>query len=447
MAVHFYLELINKMLALPRGSVLLTGGRGIGKTTVLREIMRRRQAASREGSHVMFIVGRDGQGAIQEMARAAGDEAFETVIIDDIDRVITGLEDVQQTKAFHRSLAALFSSTTRRVFLASYHSIHWLDRRLQPGNEVERMISYLLHTPQWEAMTPWMSPWARVQQRVFGSIEEDEDLEQQWEEADGDTETLRRTWRIFKVEWIKATETLTGGHPALLFASRDLLLSLIRSNPGADLAEVVIDIDSALKNHLSLSALTTIQRAMRELSASADPLDQAAFGHALNMARAGGQHIPPPSHPHLDPEEIFIRLQEEAFVYLDMADSKYKIPGSLIASRLLRLGGAPNKATYRLVPEGDGNKGKLYWTSAGGEFDLVLRRTQWAILLYLARAAPRAVPIDELVNKLALKTEPSFRSAYQRLDTALRNRGLKITENIRSKGYRFTVKASLPPKS
>ena len=115
----------------------------------------------------------------------------------------------------------------------------------------------------------------------------------------------------------------------------------------------------------------------------------------------------------------------------------------LLAAELLKLGGKPPSFTYGLVSYGDSDhKGKLVWSGGGQDFELAFKSKQWAILRYLARETPRAVPIDELVLALKLNSESSFRSAYQRLDTTLRREGLDITVNVRPKRYRCTVTIS-----
>jgi DNA-binding winged helix-turn-helix (wHTH) protein len=436
-------SIIASLNDMAKPNVFLVGGRGFGKSVVLR---RAAEAAKAAGRKLELIDGRDWESALEtfrDLARKisgqGGGEQVEKglrdLYFDDLDYFIKAVDDFapdrrdQAIEDLYR-VASTLAGRKRRCVVSSTLYGHRLQNFLldlrsgDPGSEKVISAASLFFTG-FDAV--WLKPWeGEWKTRIGGLVEK---------HLGGLTPSARELSEKLIVE-------LTGGHPALLSRSFEHLGRLLETEgsilarrltsekSAAEVATAVLerDLRTYLEDSLLQKGIGSLRRALVRLRTSEEREIKAA--HLGLLAFARGQPLVLPARSR----DI---LLGEGLLFRDPGTSGYAIPGELFRKELVFEGGGGFTVQLQPDPVEPDRQGIAIARDDVRQQPVRLSGGPWSVLQVLFAEAPRFVSLDELRARTHLQTENAVRSAIQRLTADLRSAGVEgLVENQYGKGYR-----------
>lgn len=469
--IFLYPTILDEIFgAPPAGAMLLFGGRGIGKSAILRQARLRaeKELESMEppagAENIVFIDGRGGDHALRELATAAGRHDVYCLLIDDIDELFLSIsrrvdDDAREHDKAHlrhlliqkgrRDCWVVVTSTTPPSRITALHTSTDL---------TDTLWSYVLQSHNEKRLDPWAGRWRTRLQPL---------LDQHLAQIYGNQDERER--------WIELAIDLSGGHPSLLGAAvRSVASASARPAPDGDGG--VLDPDEELLTGVMRSrGLTPLRKALHSLRAHQAQDDgdswartgRLAYLSLLKLAQKGGDDPSWPYPPLLErhrvtASQIRERLLATGLMYYDREHKGYRIPGMVLMEDL-RLYARQLDIEYDARPAGDGKQqGSLIEIVDGEEFAVGLSGKSWKLLKALFDKKGTFVDIRVLAKEIDKETEDEsegegegegesadsdkelekvriarFRGAYQRMYERLKDHGIVVTENRWGGGYRF----------
>lgn len=252
--------------------------------------------------------------------------------------------------------------------------------------------------------------------------------------------------------WIRIMLEVSEGHPAILRAAFESLVLLLQKNFDDVDSEVEKKIlqdlsdteewESLVRQHIedhvmhSKDGLTAIDNAIRYFKANSR-----YFKDLFELSReANGRKI----------EDPFLRqeLIHSGLVYRDPFSGRLCVAGALTRRQIQRYGDSSEPAiselesrpqvSYELRPIRGKVGGILELDHPEGKIDLRFRGAPWAILVALDGHKGRWLSVAAIGELAALPTEAATRSALQRLNDRLKEKGLgDLISNKRGFGYKI----------
>lgn len=441
---RLYSETIEQLHGPQLSRVYLYGGRGMGKTMVLRALQRR-MGHGPSGKPEM-LSGREWETAgadLAEHARELKNDDNLVLLVDDLDQLIllTALLKEETLEEMLLSfMPAIASQRGRLILSATYPPARLIDvLHEQPLTQVQlKTFSLVLQRFLPLPLDPWSAGW---EERVGNLVREQ--LPRPQERSD-----------VQKI-CIKVVLGLTGGHPALLPRALLEIRQLAQSSSSLgqwlqgvldeDLGEPENLLQRHLEDHLARWGIIPLQRAIKSLEVEAPDAYAALKSLALGA-------IP----PALDSLTIRTRLLDEGLIYKEPATGKYRIPGSLLKNELRQRADldkeaaaqpAPTRPYLDPDPDFPKKRGYLVLPEETGLRRVLLSGGPWSILALLFENPGKTFSLEELTRE-PLNSPKAVRSAIQRLDLKLRDsKAGKIFENVYGQGYRLAQEEWRPESS
>jgi hypothetical protein len=432
---------------LQRGPVLVVGGRGTGKSTLVEQISELLEA---QGEPVgLLLNGRTTSEARRQVKEETNARKSHSVIlIDDLDIILTAgpddsPEDLQELAA---CLWGLFNSQKpsasgqRAKFLAT-SSVEFQGPaayRLAAAIENKDLqirwtdsYSYFTEGLQRYRLSLWKTGWRDRWKEEFRA---------EFRQSMPDELTER---------WSHIIVWLTGGHPALFgpivnrlkelcTAELEQLEVLERKLVGrltADDERSCADeeIVRYVEDVVWSDPMRRIRSILRRLKDSTNPVEAATYSALVEIA---ADHSPEGARPPQDPH-IRLLLKDEALAYEDMKTGNFHIPGDLIRRQILQA--LPrSQPVFSLVPDGENSDaGELVIQSGTGTERMAFSGVTWRVLREIYREQGERVSSAELRVRADLADDKrAVTNAIQRLQSKLRSYG-DVIVNEYGKGYRF----------
>jgi hypothetical protein len=460
---------------LKTGRVLIVGGRGTGKSTILSRVMEVQKGDD------LYLGCRDTPTARRRLREdAAAKRQYVSIYLDDLDVLLTAggndrhedLQDlvgclwtlVQNQKPSGGGLPLVLATTSIefRGPLA-----HRLASAIEDGSGANKTIDAISRFRELFGkyrLTPWPKSW-------------DEDW---WLKSflKAFKEQLREphlTW------WAEGILELSGGHIGLWGPAVQKLTRLVEvAGRDAKVAEQVTapqvegppprdeerltdfekqligrvddeanrgtvegeDIEDAIRRYvedfLSVEHVLPIRSALRRLRDSRETLELNSYECLVAIARQDSESGTKP------PEDVDIRsiLQDEGLVMLDPKTGRMRIPGAIL-ERLILQSVVRTQANIELVADPfSPEQGELRIQSAGGMDRVVLVGATWRILSELHRRQGDIVSATELKEAAGLADDKrAVANAIQRLMAKLKPVGQEdLIINVYNRGYRFVLR-------
>ncbi len=435
-----------------RHRVYFHGGRGIGKTTVLRLLAG--EAAEQFESPTEIISGKLWDEASERIealeAKARRGSLLPDVYLDDLDHLLRSL--LRQTGEPERAGRTLRSLDYLVVKLPGNDRRFWVTSAFSPSRLAD--VLYQLRGSAVDAvalndffsyffeghfdvirLNPWTYNWQRrLEELVYAQLPE------------GIAQAARTVYgdRVLK---------LTGGHPALLAGSLHELRRLSTATdldplekslfegfaPGAPAA--LQDLGPLLERHLedrlAQSALRPLRQSISWLRNTDQQDEEAAYRCLVELARNQD-----PSTPPLRSREI---LQDEGLIFKDRGTGTYRVPGSLLQTEILQ--GAAASGQIREKPTKIQLELRKEDRETAGGIDLIVREGEQTqriglaegpgmILELLFEHPDRYFSVKKLEERTGMN-QAAVRSVIQRLARKLREAQLEgLIENAYGQGYR-----------
>jgi hypothetical protein len=432
---------------LQQGAVLIVGGRGTGKTTLLDQVAERLEAeGEREG---LVLNGRDTSEERRRLKKETDEKrSYSMILIDDLDALLTAGPD-DRAEDLHAVVACLWwqvnnqrpSQPGRRARFVATSSIEFqgpaayrlaaaIERK---GDQIKwrDISSYFTEglarhrIDLWKA--GWQGRWLEEFETAFGT-----DLPG---ELGG--------------RWARLILKLTGGHPALFGPMVNRLRELCAAEAGTlEVLERRLigrggvedggacnddEMTRYIEDQLWADPMRRIRSILRRLKDSSNGAEAAAYTALVEIA---ADHSEAGAKPPRDPN-VRRLLKDEALVYEDMKTGNFHIPGALIRGQILQAV-TRSQPVFGLVPDAeDEDAGELVVQSGAGEERMAFSGVGWRVLREIYRAQGGLVSAAELKEKANLSDEKrGVANAIQRLQSKLRVYG-DVIINEYGKGYRF----------
>ncbi len=446
-------DLTNLLERLKSRPMLLLGGRGLGKTTLLTEVV---QALAKESVRSLLVNGRETEQARETIKQTHEPQQF--VFIDDLDLICTANdEDTEST------LRGLRDALWRlRLNQTKHESSHYLAtacidpagpslRRLAESvqNPTLGVVSVTLYSDltqnlESHRLKPWPPDWKQKWQEMF----------------DSQFRHLLRD-KVLRRAWSSTILSLTGGHPALFGpairqlttlcntsqADKTFDVSLVDPAEKKDPVELEREIRLYVEDFLSLRAMRPITSSVRRLSVSKLPNEIRAFESLLEIARQNTEGSRPPSDFHV--RRILI---DDGLVYRDNISGKFVIPGSMIRGQIINAGISLKTLITALPdPENSNDAGEIAAKFGSRDLRITLSGALWRVFFALYSGKGEIIPQEKLqelavsdsdMTEKAVAKDKAVRNAVQRLNQKLKETDMSRFVSIRneySKGYRLIL--------
>jgi hypothetical protein len=399
--------------------VFLSGGRGMGKTFLLRELaeFRRRET----GVESRIIEGRNWSAALEALEELAGRQGQEgndkarDLLVDDLDRLITlaGEQDPKVLEDLIKYLSELVSSLPQAVcaFTSRVSSsrmaelLETLDSLQKWDRKTSVAIRAFSTIIQMYENTP-INPWSRSWEKKIGVC-----VKAHLPKLSGLAQDLIK---------------ITGGHPALLIPALSQLVELAETRDLSSISssELKIVIEDAAQER----GIGVLRRALSSLRDSEREEWRNAYEELRQLAMDDSK---------VPPSRLREILVGEGLLYKDESTLKYVIPGEMLCGELLREPVGPLRAEIEPDPVAPDKQGYLKVWDRLRERRIPLSGGSWSVLKIIFDEPARIISLKELGERAGLNTENAVRSAIQRLIGDARALGIEnILDNIYGKGYR-----------
>lgn len=442
-----YEDILQELITSHEQKVYIFGGRGVGKSILLKQLKERLEDGSLE---VIFINGRDQKAAIEELkSRADSNERSFHLLMDDVDiffrnLLATDTDNLQKFKDSLRYIDSLIKST----------SVQNAKIVLSGSSKPAQMLTYRFTEKQKAVIDQWKFFWSFILNAMV-TVRCDP-----WE---GDWEKKLENFMLSKFKkslgkrldiWFRVIRDLTGGHPTLLHPALHKLNVLLQSPKRTPLEEKLIkvfpnleeaDVERMVRNYLEDVLINTglqkIRRTIYELREHPEPEYQKAFKLLQNIARHGTSQLQ--ASREFFSHRIREILEDMALLYKDFRDGSYRIPGELIVQEILSF--EPPVLAQRvltLIPDKrtPDKKGRARIENGHTTQEIPLTGGPWKILKVLSESPQKVVSLEELEQRAGMTSQDAVRSALQRLEKKFREIQIeKVVENLRGRGYRLTI--------
>jgi energy-coupling factor transporter ATP-binding protein EcfA2 len=420
--------------------LLVLGGRGLGKTTVLKAVSG---VFKKLGIEPLLI---DGRNTIQ--ARATIQQIRDPqkcVLIDDLDEIfapskespdLTQLEDALWTLRLNQSK----HPSSRFLATASVNPVGPSLRRLGRGGD---SYSRLTQNVEKYRLDPWIRNW-----------------KQRWREMfDNEFRRLLKD-RALRDMWHTKILELSGGHPSLFGPAVEQLAKLCAQSSQEEKTfdvrlvdpktpvdpELATNIRQYVEDFIVRNALGPIASSIKRLRDSSLPNEVRAFEELLEMTRQNPEGCKPPS-------EVFVRclLIDDGLVYQDKMNGKFVIPGTLIREQITSAGLSLKTLVTASPDPIRPQAGEIAVKSGARELRIALSGAPWRVFYALYSQEGEVLDRAELEELAVSEDLPStgpdvrkkaVRNAVQRLNQKLKNSGASRFISIRNeydKGYRLIL--------
>jgi hypothetical protein len=423
--------------------VMVIGGRGTGKTILLRQLREKLEIDFRGDKSILFIEGNLGQAArtiIEEDTQSHG-----AVIIDDLDTLLSAnagdrIETLEQILIPLQKWIAqhIGPGNSHCYFLAATSfdienpSDHRLVDALKDEREAQKWkskYSLLVQNLHRLRIDPWHLNW-----------------KEGWEsEFDKSFKNLLRP--EFLSVWRKIIIELTGGHPSLFGPIiSDLRIKCVRGMEGASLDPynakmlgylpfenewvfLIQDIRLYIEDFLGRNAVRPLKSTLRKLKYSEDKTEALSFRILCQIALQDAENVRPPSDR--DVRQILI---DEALMYQDKETGKFAIPGT-ITRQLIRQYSEISQPLLE-VRHDSISKGEIVIHSVAGDEIHSITGAPWRILWGLYQQPDKTISMQSLQEYADLPDHRAVLNAIQRLYITLKRASLDgLVENRRGYGY------------
>ena len=489
-----YDDLLARILAdASLDRVLLYGGRGLGKTTLLRRLQRRlvpgssrKEPPPERTPQATWVDRRTPEGAARIVRWCLRPQG--TLIVDDFEHVFTPQVD--------DAILSLpdTSNGSYRVVVASRKPPRVLERDVLQA----RVTAGGAHTTPWDdsraiptflsmRMNPWQGDWqARLEVAHHAAMQRlRQETRTRVPDAQVETALELLPSKAAVKSWVELVRQVTGGHPGLVDGSYDLFLWLVLEDL-ATKAELPED-DDLLVAQCKRSRISTkagLRSFMLEGDADQDEQDRqrgrllvlledyllerqmADLGRTLDRLRLSD----PDAFTALrdlaeEPDETIVEdarhrllLLDTGVVFKDDDSRRLRLPEGLVSEAIRAMdpathqgGAAASSMGQGLVPAPAEEKilsitvsegaaehtGDVLVETTNGTRVVPLRGRPWQVFEYFWKNKERYVPADELMEPLEIPSIHSTRNAILRLNQALRAEGVEgVLENRKGVGYR-----------
>ncbi|HWZ43621.1 MAG TPA: hypothetical protein VNW97_09090 [Candidatus Saccharimonadales bacterium] len=423
--------------------MLVLGGRGMGKTTVLKAIS---ETLRNLGSEPLLIEGRNTAQARTTILRIRDPQ--KCVLIDDLDEIFASAkETAPDFKQLHEACWALRHNQSkypspRFLATATVNPVGPSLRRLGLGGDY---YSSLTQNIEKYRLDPWGVNW-----------------KQRWREMfEGEFRDKLKD-KLLRSTWLSIIQELSGGHPELFGPVVEQLarlcgqswqkektfdVSLVSPERGVNPADLAMDIRQYVEDYIIRYALGPIASSIKRLRDSALPNEVRAFETLLDMTRQNPEGCKPP-------QEVFVRvlLIDDGLVYQDKMNGRFVIPGSLIREQIINAG-MLLKTLVTISPDAakPDATGEVAVKSGTADLRIALNGAPWRVFhaLYsqkgevVNRAELEKLAVSEDLQASNMKAqEKAVRNAVQRLNQKIKESGASRFISIRNeydKGYRLIL--------
>lgn len=425
----FHGEEIEEIASGNMPAVWVWGGRGIGKTTVLKRAQAR--VRSREPSAVVEEVdvrAPTGKGRLQSLAHQHERTASLFIFIDDMerttdDRDILEALDTLTKEGRHRP------PTLNRLSVVAF-SRHSPDVALNTYGELWSRID-------WHRilLDPWKRGWKFRIRDVLNDL-------------------LVGRGEITTTAWFQSLIRVTGGHPVflgpglgelqqMLSIPEDERLPIERKllDPAASsefLSSLSVDIQRFLTSRVFNPGLPCIRRAVDFLREE----NKEAYQLLQRVALDDAPRLPDNFEEVADSQAAILHnavLNSGLAYWSDEEPGLLVIAGELVRSVILSGVEEIKEQVVELVlqeAQGQSDRGVLLARTAGGQFPVSFAGNGWKIVKVLDEHRGGAVSLGELQTALGVDSEKAVNSAIQRLRLTLKEAGLEdVILNVRNQGY------------
>jgi ATPase family protein associated with various cellular activities (AAA) len=424
--------------------LLICGGYGVGKTTLLNEIREELDATAKD--NLLVLRGKNPEKVRRQLREVSLRAEFpKIVLIDDLDAILTGQSGTTSLRSVQEALLLILPEVGQIQdgyrFIAT-STPHWL---WQPNTMQSSLVSQLHRID----LDPWSYGWEIAWQRDFEGF-------------------FRNRLTAARLRlWMEEIIALTGGHPALYGpavarlnelcehvasleteegTARDRcvgptssvggLKHLIRPS-GADVESehhaLRTQIRQYLEDYLVRDSIVRIGSAIKELENSDNALYQEASRWLVNFARQGASEADPP-----DNTNIRIILEDFAVVYRRQDTGRYVIPGLIMRSLIRRVATEQSEIAIIANLLDPDSRGEVRF---GALPAISMTGSQWRLFRALYDNLGEIVSTDQLVKSAGLKGKRPLPYAVQRLQTVLNKHGFRgVLLNEYGQGYRLLAR-------
>jgi hypothetical protein len=482
----FYSDLIKQTLenaALTR--ILFYGGRGLGKTMLLRRIQRgllrtpgNVVVPPNEKNDIFWVDGRHAE-ARARIGRWC-DEPKGVLIIDNFDHVFD--------KTIDDALLNLpdVDEVPYRIVAASRRPPRVLERKVLQEKAGQEPVtawddSRSLTTFQFHRLNPWDGDWrARLHSEHDAAIRRLQDLLNPLIQEKAGGSKLPFPGPAELRLWSEVVVEVSGGYPRLVDGAFALLVAMIFNALARDgwispddasnhplrqrcpweqsltlqdlglvegfeatgVGAVRGRVRNLLEDFLLERQMAPIELTLTNLKAS----EAKAFTAILELARN-------PDTVQVDDAKLRELLLDSGLTRKDPVTRRLYVPDGLIRTTICGMDDsqadeppavsavAPERLQIRSMTVADDatvNDGTVLLDTTGGPRDVTLSGRPWQVFFYLWNNRDRLVPHAELMEKIPIKSEGAARNALTRLKDEFRRVGVgDVVENQKGAGYKI----------
>ena len=489
-----YDGLISRILAdSTQQRVLLYGGRGLGKTTLLRRLQARVVRATPATEHAPTWVDKRTPKAAKVIAKWCLThhgyliiDDFEQVFTPEVDNALLSLPDSDDGRfrvvvASRKPPRVLERDVLQaRVAAGDAHATPWDDSRAIPTFTATRL-------------NPWEGDWkTRLEVAHTNAMQRlRKELRARVPEGSVDQTLALLPDRTALAAWVELVRRTTGGQPRLVDGAHDLFLLLLlndlvaqaglpaddsllleqrkrsRLSTTAGLSSYPLDgrckpkqFEEELRDMLQLLEDYLLERQMVDLDRTLDHLrvsDPDAFGALQALAEL-------PDKTVVEDGRHRLLLLDTGVVYKDDDSRRLCLPHGLVSEAIRAMDpptqqapkepkaetldtDEPAEPTLTIlsftVSEGPTeDSGDVVVETSDGTRVVSLRGRPWQVFDYFWKHRDRHVPPDELMEPLEIPSIHSARNAILRLNQALKKEGVgAVLENKKGVGYLVNVRS------
>jgi hypothetical protein len=409
-------------------SLNIWGGRGTGKTTVLRGIYDRLQGEVRRS---FFLDGRNRKESESNLRSATESEELALWIIDDIDELLKPGEssDVDTLRDLVDILFRLVNdgagvsqdrklrlivSTTGKFYDPLNPSPLYIRSQIQLPEYYVAAYSLLAQQFQRERINPWETGWRERWRNYFREIFKGRN-----------TETLK--------EWAEPVMAVTGGHPSLFGPVCERLkkfeldwpVSYWGTQDGALRREQKEVIRGYVEEWIEEDGVERIKRMLKEIKNSPAPGMREAFSELARIAHSDHGRAAPP-------ESSLVREILSMYAALAYHESgSFVIPGIFLQQLIRRYSADRQSGTLEVIRKSE-RRGTV--REVGSQSSVEISGDPWSLFQLFDNAKEEIVPMGLLDATFADKKRRN--NALARLRVKLAETGWRISGE-RGQGYRL----------